>query len=54
MLVRKECLNKLNGYQDVRGTEDWDLWKRGMSNNFIFHQLPEKLYIYRRGTSVPL
>lgn len=54
MLVRKECINKLNGYQDVRGMEDWDLWKRGMTNNFIFHQLQDKLYIYRKGTSVPL
>jgi glycosyltransferase involved in cell wall biosynthesis len=54
MLVRKECINKLNGYQDVRGMEDWDLWKRGISSNFIFHQLKNKLYIYRRGTSVPL
>jgi glycosyltransferase involved in cell wall biosynthesis len=54
MLVRKECLNKLNGYQDIRGMEDWDLWKRGVSNNFIFHQLQDKLYIYRKGTSVPL
>ena len=54
MLVRKECINKLNGYQDVRGMEDWDLWKRGISSNFIFHQLQDKLYIYRRGTSVPL
>jgi glycosyltransferase involved in cell wall biosynthesis len=54
MLVRKDCLNKLNGYQDVRGMEDWDLWKRGFLSNFIFHQLQDKLYIYRRGTSVPL
>jgi glycosyltransferase involved in cell wall biosynthesis len=54
MLVRKECIIKLNGYQDIRGMEDWDLWKRGMSNNFIFHQLQDKLYIYRIGTSVPL
>jgi|LauGreDrversion4_2_1035121.scaffolds.fasta_scaffold14988_2 glycosyltransferase involved in cell wall biosynthesis len=54
MLVKKECINKLNGYQDVRGMEDWDLWKRGILNNFIFHQLQDKLYIYRRGTSVPL
>ena len=54
MLVRKECINKLNGYQDVRGAEDWDLWKRGVSNEFVFHQLQDKLYIYRRGTSVPL
>ena len=54
MLVKKECINMLNGYQDVRGMEDWDLWKRGVLNNFIFHQLQDKLYIYRRGTSVPL
>jgi glycosyltransferase involved in cell wall biosynthesis len=54
MLVRKECINKLNGYQDVRGMEDWDLWKRAISKDFIFHQLQNKLYIYRKGTSVPL
>jgi glycosyltransferase involved in cell wall biosynthesis len=54
MLVRKECLDKLGGYQDIRGMEDWDLWKRGISNNFTFHQLQDKLYIYRKGTSVPL
>jgi glycosyltransferase involved in cell wall biosynthesis len=54
MLVKKDCLNKLGGYQDIRGMEDWDLWKRGMLNNFIFHQLQDKLYIYRKGTSVPL
>jgi glycosyltransferase involved in cell wall biosynthesis len=54
MLVRKECLDNLSGYQDIRGMEDWDLWKRGMSNNFKFHQLQDKLYIYRKGTSVPL
>jgi glycosyltransferase involved in cell wall biosynthesis len=54
MMVRKECLDNLGGYQDIRGMEDWDLWKRGMLNNFIFHQLQDKLYIYRKGTSVPL
>jgi glycosyltransferase involved in cell wall biosynthesis len=54
MLVKKDCLNKLGGYQDIRGMEDWDLWKRGILNNFIFHQLQDKLYIYRKGTSVPL
>lgn len=54
MLVKKECLDKLNGYRDIRGMEDWDLWKRGIINNFVFHQLQDKLYIYRKGTSVPL
>jgi glycosyltransferase involved in cell wall biosynthesis len=54
MLIKKTCLTELNGYRDIRGMEDWDLWKRGISNNFIFHQLQDKLYIYRKGTSVPL
>jgi len=54
MIIKKECLNMLNGYQDIRGMEDWDLWKRGITNNFVFHQLQNKLYIYRKGTSVPL
>ena len=30
MLVRKECINVLNGYQDVRRMEDCDLWKRAI------------------------
>ena len=38
----------------LEGLEDWDLWKRSMSNNFIFHQLQDKLYIYRIETSVTL
>jgi glycosyltransferase involved in cell wall biosynthesis len=54
ILVKKECLNKLGGYQNIKGMEDWDLWKRGMLNGFIFHQLQDKLYIYRKNTSVPV
>ena len=54
MLVKKTCLDILGGYQNIRGMEDWDLWKRGINNNFKFYQIPEKLYIYRVGTSVPL
>jgi glycosyltransferase EpsE len=54
MIIKKKCLNELGGYQNIKGVEDWDLWKRGMLNGFIFHQLQDKLYIYRKDTSVPL
>jgi len=53
MMIKKTCLTELGGYHDVRGLEDWDLWKRGITNNFKFYQIPEQLYIYRMGTSVP-
>jgi glycosyltransferase involved in cell wall biosynthesis len=54
MIIKKKCIDKLGGYYNIKGMEDWDLWKRGILNGFIFHQLQEKLYIYRRNTSVPL
>lgn len=52
MLIRKRCLDELNGYNDIRGMEDWDLWKRAMSKGYKFYQIPERLYIYRTNTSV--
>ena len=52
MMVKKKCLDSLGGYNDVRGMEDWDLWKRAINNNFIFHQLPNRLYIYTLNTSI--
>lgn len=54
MLIKTECLKSLGGYRDKRGWEDYDLWLRALENNFIFHQVPERLYVYRIGTSVPL
>jgi glycosyltransferase involved in cell wall biosynthesis len=52
MLIKKKCLDKLNGYYDVKGMEDWDLWKRAINKGFKFHQIQERLYIYRLGTSI--
>ena len=52
MLIRKRCLDELNGYNNIRGMEDWDLWKRAMSKGYKFYQIPERLYIYRTNTSV--
>ena len=52
MIIRKECLDNLGGYKDIRGLEDWDLWKRAMSKGYRFYQIPERLYQYRVNTSV--
>jgi glycosyltransferase involved in cell wall biosynthesis len=52
MMIRKKCLDTLGGYRDVKGIEDWDLWKRAIEMGFKFYQLQERLYIYRIGTSV--
>ena len=54
MIVRKSCIDSLGGYRDVRGMEDWDLWKRGFDSGFKFYQIQDKLYTYRLNTSVPL
>ncbi len=51
MMIKKTCLDMLGGYRDIKGTEDWDLWKRAIEKGFKFHQLQERLYIYRIGTS---
>jgi hypothetical protein len=51
MMVKKTCLDGLGGYRDVKGVEDWDLWKRAIEMGFKFYQIQERLYIYRIGTS---
>jgi hypothetical protein len=50
-MIKKRCLDELGGYRDVRGAEDWDLWKRAIEMGFKFYQLQDRLYIYRIGTS---
>ena len=52
MLIKTKSINMLGGYQDIKGMEDWDLWKRAINNGYKFHQLPERLYTYRLNTSV--
>lgn len=52
MLIRKKALDELGGYNDVRGKEDWDLWKRAISSGYKFYQLQERLYMLTMGTSV--
>jgi glycosyltransferase involved in cell wall biosynthesis len=51
MIIRKECIDFLGGYQNKTGWEDWDLWQRAISQEYKFHQLQDRLYVYRLGTS---
>jgi glycosyltransferase involved in cell wall biosynthesis len=52
MLIKKSCLDMLNGYSNIKGMEDWDMWKRAIRNGYIFHQLQYRLYVYTIGSSV--
>ena len=53
VMINREELMKFDGpYRDVRGAEDWDLWQRMMGGCCVFHNIPERLYIYSLGTSV--
>jgi glycosyltransferase involved in cell wall biosynthesis len=51
MMIKKRCLDELGGYRNIKGMEDWDLWKRAIEMGFKFYQIQERLYIYRIGTS---
>lgn len=52
MMIKMEALKNLNYYNHVKGTEDWDLWKRAALAGYKFYQLPERLYVYSIGTSI--
>jgi hypothetical protein len=52
MLIKKQSIIDLGGYQNIRGMEDWDLWKRAINGGYKFHQISERLYVYRLNTSV--
>jgi glycosyltransferase involved in cell wall biosynthesis len=51
MMIKKECLDKIGGYREFRYGEDWDVWKRAIEYGFKFHQLQERLYVYRLNSS---
>lgn len=55
MMIRRAALQDLHGYSTdkrVLGYEDWDLWMRAITNNYIFGKVPERLYVWSAGTSV--
>lgn len=51
ILTKSECLIKLNGYNELRYAEDWDLWKRAINAGYKFHIIQERLYNYNIGTT---
>jgi len=56
MMIRKIAIDSLHGYQTDKvylGREDWELWVRAVQAGFRFGQVPERLYVYSLGTSVP-
>lgn len=53
MMIKKKCIIELDGYKNVSGSEDWDLWLRAINKGYKFYQLPIRLYVYRLYTSVP-
>ena len=52
MLIRKSCLDELGGYNNIKGAEDYDLWKRAMTKGYRFYQIQERLYVYTIGSGV--
>ena len=53
MMIRREVLDEMGGYEDVKGREDWFLWQMAVGNGHLLHNIPERLYIWSHGTSVP-
>jgi teichuronic acid biosynthesis glycosyltransferase TuaG len=56
MMIRRSALEALKGYRTDRsllGREDYDLWQRAAAAGYRFLKVPERLYIYSLGTSVP-
>ena len=53
-MARKRAIMEVNGYREdqyVLGMEDWNLWQRMINCGSIFYTIPERLYIWSRGTS---
>lgn len=53
VLCKTSTLMMLGGFQLGIGREDYDLWLKAMDRGYKFAKIPEKLYAYTQGTSVP-
>ena len=47
-LMRKELWERLGGYRDLWGNEDWDFWIGAVRIGIKARRIPEPLYLYRR------
>ena len=52
VMIRRDVLQALGGYRDVRGEEDYDLWKRAVAAGYQFGVVPQPLYVWSYGTAV--
>lgn len=52
VMIKTEIIKKFNGYRNILGMEDYDLWRRIANHNGKFYKIPERLYYWRHGTSV--
>jgi glycosyltransferase involved in cell wall biosynthesis len=55
IMVKHDALKAVGNYPTDKiylGREDWELWQRMANAGFVFHNIPERLYIYSMGTSV--
>lgn len=55
VLIRRSVLHHVDGYNlDARGKEDHDLWLRARAAGYRFGKVPEPLYVWSHGSSVPI
>lgn len=47
-LMRKDLWERLGGYEDLPGNEDWDFWIGAVRMGIKSIRIPEPLYLYRR------
>jgi glycosyltransferase involved in cell wall biosynthesis len=56
VLISKSAIASVGGYSTSpwnKGLEDWHLWRCLASLEYQFYNIPERLYMYSMGTSVP-
>lgn len=48
VLMRKDLWERVGGYQDLWGNEDWDFWIAAVRTGIKAIRIPAPLYLYRR------
>ena len=47
MMMRRDAVTSLNGYREIKGAEDYDLWLRAVDKGFVMANLGDALLRYR-------
>ena len=53
VVIKTEVLKNLDGYRDLNGVEDYDLWLRVLANNGQIQNLSQPLFFYRTNPKMP-